>query len=511
MWKHVKKSSMATTVKKLTMENLNPNVIKAEYAVRGYIPTLAGEIKQKLKLNQNQFPFKNVCEMNIGNPLIFDTNPVWTSRLLGSAEYFESSPEKQINSKKNKDENILVGNISFSNDADLKDALKQIKAISTSSPIGITGFDGVKKEISRFISHRDGFEQQPNRVFVSNGASFAILSVLRILLTKKKSRIMTPIPQYPLYSGLIELLGGELVPYYLNESDNWNVSIEEIRSKVKLNQTKTDSDFVSAIVLINPGNPTGNIFDVQKMKEILEFAHQTKMVVLADEVYQENIYSNKPWSSFRKVLFEMDSEIRNSVKLISFHSLSKGVLSECGLRGGYMDFTNFTDKEVEEYTLHIKNSWANNPGQIGMMLKVMFLSGEFQKVFPRSFYEQFLKEYKSLFESLKKRALLTSEMLNNSHNISCNPIEGAMYAFCKLELSDRFQKKAAKEHLHPDVFYCQKMLERSGICLVPGSGFKQQEGTFHFRTTILPSPDDFYEATFRKLLETHSQIINEYN
>lgn len=71
-------------------------------------------------------------------------------------------------------------------------------------------------------------------------------------------------------------------------------------------------------------------------------------------------------------------------------------------------------------------------------------------------------------------------------NISCVPVEGAMYAFPSI----RFSKKAieAAGDVPVDLFYCLEVLKNTGIVLVPGSGFHQKPGTYHFRITTLILP-----------------------
>jgi len=69
-----------------------------------------------------------------------------------------------------------------------------------------------------------------------------------------------------------------------------------------------------------------------------------------------------------------------------------------------------------------------------------------------------------------------------------------MYLFPKLTLPQKAQEAAKKAGKAPDAFYCLQLLEKTGICVVPGSGFGQVPGTFHFRTTFLaPQTDEFVE------------------
>jgi alanine transaminase len=65
-------------------------------------------------------------------------------------------------------------------------------------------------------------------------------------------------------------------------------------------------------------------------------------------------------------------------------------------------------------------------------------------------------------------------------------VVGAMYAFPRIYLPEKAIKAAKAAGQTPDSFYCLSLLEETGICTVPGSGFGQVEGTFHFRITILP-------------------------
>ena len=84
------------------------------------------------------------------------------------------------------------------------------------------------------------------------------------------------------------------------------------------------------------------------IKEVIRFVKRHGLVLLADEVYQFNIYNPEatPWTSFKKVLHDMGPEYAGSVELASFMSASKGYMGECGFRGGYCELINF-DADVQ--------------------------------------------------------------------------------------------------------------------------------------------------------------------
>ena len=84
-----------------------------------------------------------------------------------------------------------------------------------------------------------------------------------------------------------------------------------------------------------------------------------------------------------------------------------------------------------------------------------------------------------------------------------------MYAFPRIELPQKAMEHAASVNLAPDAFYCFQLLEKTGICVVPGSGFKQRQGTHHFRTTILP-PVDQMKDMLEKFRAFHVKFLHEW-
>ncbi|KAF0984143.1 hypothetical protein FDP41_007320 [Naegleria fowleri] len=119
---------------------------------------------------------------------------------------------------------------------------------------------------------------------------------------------MIPIPQYPLYSATIDLCGGSQVPYYLEEESGWGLTMPELERAYE-EATKKGQN-VRALVIINPGNPTGQVLERSHMEQVIQFCLKKGVVLLADEVYQENNYTNgkKPFYSFNKIAYEMGVE-----------------------------------------------------------------------------------------------------------------------------------------------------------------------------------------------------------
>ena len=105
----------------------------------------------------------------------------------------------------------------------------------------------------------------------------------------------------------------------LDEQNEWALDINELERS--LNESKAQC-VPKILVVINPGNPTGSILSKQNIAEIIKFARRNNLMIIADEVYQHNIYAESAqFHSFKKVMNELGIEL----ELASCMTLSKGV------------------------------------------------------------------------------------------------------------------------------------------------------------------------------------------
>jgi aspartate/methionine/tyrosine aminotransferase len=84
-----------------------------------------------------------------------------------------------------------------------------------------------------------------------------------------------------------------------------------------------------------------------------------------------------------------------------------------------------------------------------------------------------------------------------------------MYLFPRMRLSQKLIKAAREANKEPDEFYCLAMLDATGVCVVPGSGFGQKEGTWHFRSTFLP-PEEWFDGFCDSIRKFHQEILEKY-
>lgn len=451
----------------LDYECINENVKKVAYAVRGELYLRASELQKE---------GKKIIFTNVGNPQALGQRPLTFPRqvmALCQAPMLMEDPNV----------NILFP-------ADVIARAKHYLAMTTGGLGAYSdsrGLPGIRKEVAEFIERRDGYPSDPDLIFLTDGASKGVMQILNTIIRDEKDGILVPVPQYPLYSAAISLFGGTLAPYYLEESANWGLDVGELRKSVL--EARFKGITVRAMVIINPGNPTGQCLSRDNIKELIEFCYVENLVLLADEVYQQNIYQDeRPFVSAKKVLMDMGLPFSKELQLVSYHTVSKGYWGECGQRGGYFEMTNIPPKTVDEiYKVASISLSPNVPGQVFLGLMV-------NPPKPADIsYQMFVTESKAILESLRRRAHLMTDGFNSCRNVVCNFTEGAMYSFPQIKLPPKAIAAAKEAGKAPDVFYCLKLLEATGISTVPGSGFGQKEGVFHLRTTILPPEEEMPE------------------
>lgn len=357
------------------------------------------------------------------------------------------------------------------------------------------GYRFIREHVARFIAERDGHGADPEHIFLTDGASEGIKRVLTCIISDATSGILLPIPQYPLYSAAVTLLGGAIVPYYLDEEAGWDLHVAELQQAVA--QARAAGIAVKALCLINPGNPTGNVLAPETLQEVARFCDAEQIVILADEVYQANVMGGLAAVSMKKVVRDLGL----AVELFSFHSTSKGFVGECGKRGGYFEACNVDEGVIDQ--LYKLASVSLCPNVDGQLLVDLLVSPPAEGA---ASHELYRSEVALVKASLERRAKKLTAALNRLEGVCCSEPAGAMYLFPRVRFPEAFLREAAALGRHPDDLYCLRMLEATGICVVPGSGFGQREGTFHFRMTFLP-PEAHFDAFIAQLSTFHAQFM----
>ncbi|TGZ58586.1 hypothetical protein CRM22_009560 [Opisthorchis felineus] len=456
--------------KVLTTDTINPNIINIEYAVRGPIVQRACELEAGI--SQGVIcGFTEIVKCNIGDCHATGQQPITFPRQVISMMSYPP----------------LLNDDTLPEDAKARARrmLDSCPGHSVGSYSDSLGLRVVREDVAKFIERRDGFPTDWENIFLTSGASEAVKYILYLLSTgetgDRRAGIMVPIPQYPLYSATNAELNSYQINYYLDENNHWALHIPELERA--LNAARGHC-VPRAIVVINPGNPTGQVLSRECIENVIRFATENRLVLLADEVYQFNVFQpdTHPWVSFRRVLHDMGPPYSTQLELASFMSASKGYMGECGFRGGYCELTNFCPAVRAQ--LYKALSARLCPSVLGQAMLGCIVNPPSEN---EPSYATFVAERNQVLEDLRRKANLMSTTLNSLPGMSCNTVQGAMYAFPRIQLPPKAILAAEEKGQKPDFFYCLRLLEEKGVCVVPGSGFGQQEGTYHFRFSVKAS------------------------
>jgi alanine-synthesizing transaminase len=370
------------------------------YAVRDIV-VLANEVAKT---------GKEMLYLNIGDPNLFDFEP---PKHLVEATY----------------QAMLRNKNGYSPSSGIKEAVDAIRK------------EGNKKGIENILD-----------IFVTTGASEAIDICLTALVNEGEN-VLTPTPGYPLYTAIQSKLQAYENPYYLDEENNWQPDINDIKKKI--------NDKTKAIVLINPNNPTGSLYSTEILEEIVKLAIEHNLVIFADEIYDKLLFDGKKHIAI--------ASLNKEVSCITFGGLSKNYMVP-GFRIGW-GIISGKDENLREYMEAINKILrarlsANHPEQYGLVAAL----------------EQDQSHLTVAMAKLTKRRDLTFEMLNAIPGISCVKPEGAFYAFPKLETNKS------------DFDFVKGLLKETGVVVVHGSGFGQLPGTQHFRVVFLPNEEILTKA-----------------
>ena len=289
-------------------------------------------------------------------------------------------------------------------------------------------------------------------VFVSNGAGEAVDMCLTALLNPGEN-VLTPSPDYPLYTAVLCKLGAELNTYYLNEEDAWQPDLDDLRRKIN-SRTR-------AIILINPNNPTGALCSRKMLEEVAEMARQHNLLIISDEIYDKLILDGAEHISI--------AAVAPDVPVVTIGGLSKNYLAP-GWRIGW-GIVSGESAAVKPYIEGIHKLLrarlsANHPEQHAIKAA---LEGP----------QDHLIEVR---RKLSARRDLTVEACNSIPHMSCVSPRGAFYAFPKIDIPEG------------DDVFVKRLLVEKHILVVQGSGFGQKPGTKHFRIVFLPQEEVLSEA-----------------
>ncbi|MFQ5981879.1 MAG: aminotransferase class I/II-fold pyridoxal phosphate-dependent enzyme, partial [Woeseiaceae bacterium] len=249
-------------------------------------------------------------------------------------------------------------------------------------------------------------------VFIGNGVSELIDLSLRALLNRG-DEVLVPSPDYPLWSAAVSLNGGIVRHYPCPPERQFLPDLAAMEAMM--------TPATKALVIINPNNPSGAVYDRATLTEMVALAERHGIVLLVDEIYDQMTYESAEFVPL--------AALTGNTVCLTYSGLSK-VYRACGYRVGWCVFSGELDRA--EPFIHAMELLAalrlcsNVPGQWAVQTAL----GGFQSI--RDLVEPGGRLYQS------RQAVI--DCVENSEYLSMRKPMGAMYAFIRLEdrAADKF-------------------------------------------------------------------------
>ena len=322
------------------------------------------------------------------------------------------------------------------------------------------GMPAAREAIVRYERSLGIADIEPEDVFVGNGVSEVVNFALMPLLNPG-DEVLIPTPTYSLWSNSVLLAGAKPVYYRCDEASGWNPDVADLKSKVT---AKT-----RAMVIINPNNPTGAVYDVEVLKQMLQVAREHDLMVFSDEIYDRLVMDGLKHTA--------TASLAPDLVVVTMNGLSKSH-SLCGYRCGWMVISG-PRKKTEAYRqgvvqLTSLRLCSNALAQLVIPAALEDMETPASMVRPGGrYYEQ--------------RAA-TIDVLKDIDGLSFVKNSASFYLFPNLDVK--------KFNITSDKVFARDLLHATNILVVPGSGFDWAEPD-HFRLVMLPEAEELRAAMTR--------------
>ncbi|WP_020505256.1 pyridoxal phosphate-dependent aminotransferase [Lamprocystis purpurea] len=322
------------------------------------------------------------------------------------------------------------------------------------------GLFAARKAIMQYTQEKQIPGVQVGDIYIGNGVSELIVMTMGALLDSD-DEVLVPAPDYPLWTAAVSLAGGTPCHYICDEGAGWLPDLNDIRAKI--------TPATRAIVVINPNNPTGALYPVELLREIVEIARTHQLIIYADEIYDKVLYDGAAHTSI--------ASLAEDVLFLTFNGLSKNYRA-CGYRAGWVVVSG-EKRHARDYIegLDILASMrlcANVPAQYAIQTAL----GGYQSI----------DDLVAPSGRLCKQRDLAHDILTSIPGVTCHKPQAALYLFPRLD--PKVYPIVNDQHFILDLLLEEKVL------VVQGSGFNWPHPD-HLRVVFLPNTDDLGDAMER--------------
>lgn len=331
------------------------------------------------------------------------------------------------------------------------------------SALGYCDFRGMltaREAICAYHSGQGIAEITAEDIFIGNGVSEVISFALTALLNPN-DEVLLPSPCYPLWSNTVRLCGAKCVFYCCDENAGFQPDLADMRKKVTAN--------TRAIVIINPNNPTGAVYEKDVLSAISDLARERGLLIFSDEIYDRLLLDDAKHIPI--------ASLAPDVPVVTMNGLSKSHFL-CGFRVGWMVLSG-PSRLTESY----------RDALIALTSLRLCAGALAQTVIPAALADQETpKGTVKVGGRFHTQREAVTRVLDGINGISYVKNRAAFYLFPKLNMTAfRFDD---------DRDFAKALLHETHILVVPGSGFEHSDNA-HFRIVMLPCAETLADAMIR--------------
>ncbi len=321
-----------------------------------------------------------------------------------------------------------------------------------------SGLLELREHIVRTLRENFQAEFTPAQITVSNGAKQAIYNAL-LAICNPGDEVILPSPYWVSYPDQISMAGGVAKILPAAERNEFKITASELRNAIT---PKT-----RLLILNSPSNPTGTVYSIDELQELVEVIHQSGIYVISDEIYIKLVYDGVKTRSLASF-----PEIRDQVILINGFSKAYAMT---GWRLGYSAAPLPIAAAINKIQSHL----TSNASSISQAAGVEALRAD----------NHFLDKMLHAFD---ERRRFLHDSLTEIPGISANVPKGAFYLFANV--SGLFGARLNGNAVNTAGELCNFLVEKCGVALVPGEAFGSNE---HVRLSYSTSMENLREATSR--------------
>ncbi|MBQ7097582.1 MAG: pyridoxal phosphate-dependent aminotransferase [Clostridia bacterium] len=299
-----------------------------------------------------------------------------------------------------------------------------------------SGTLALKKAICEKLKRDNGLDYGTDCIVVSNGAKHSLINTFNAVLNPG-DEVIVPAPYWVSYTEMVKMADGVPVVIETREEDDFKFTAKQLKDAIT-SKTK-------ALILNSPSNPTGMVYSEAELRAIAEVIVDHDIFVVADEIYEKLIYDGKKHVS----IASFNEEIKKRTIIIN------GVSKSYAMTGWRIGFTAAVP-EITKVMANMQSHAASNPSSISQAAALEAYNGT----------QDTVEEMRKVFEERRNYMV---ERINSIEGVSCRKPEGAFYVM--MNIKDILGKEFHGRMINTSDDFCELLLEKSLVALVPGSGF----------------------------------------